>query len=168
MSAARRQSQRGFTLIEVIVAFAVLAMALGLLLGMLSRGLGQVKQAGNETEATLHAQSLLDTLGTLGPIAPGATDGDFEDGRYRWRLQVAETRDPAPPPPPAPGEPLPPAQPPTGLAVPVLYRVALDVQWGAAGPRQRLHFETLRLRAPPQGEGADAAGAVAAEAGGAP
>jgi general secretion pathway protein I len=159
---ASRVSQNGFTLLEVLVAFVILAVALGLLLGMLSRGLGQVSRSGDETEATLHAQSLLDTVGTLEPITPGSRDGEFEQGRYRWHLQVAPAPDPAPPPPPPAGSPAP--VPVPGLATPILYRVALDVQWGAAGPRQRLHFDTLRLRAPPeQAQGADTGPVIGGE-----
>ena len=136
--------ERGFTLLEVMVAFVILAIALGLLLGMLSRGLKQVAQAGNETEAALHAQSLLDAFGTLEAIEPGTRDGEFDDGRYRWRLQVDEAPDPAPPPPPPEGEP----QPNPGLGAPVLYRVVLEVEWGARTPAQRLRYSTLRLRSP--------------------
>ena len=142
---ARRQG--GFSLLEVLIAFTLLVTALGLLLGMLSRGMQQVRQAGNETEASLYAQSLLDELGTLQPLEPGARDGSFAGGRYRWRLQVSEAPDPAPPPMvegQVPPEPVP------GLAVPMLYRVVLDVEWGTAQPRQRLRFATLRLRAPPE------------------
>jgi general secretion pathway protein I len=161
------QRQRGFTLLEVMLAFVVLAAALGILLGMLSRGLHQVTASQSETEATLYAQSLLDQLGTIEPLGPGASQGDFDRGRYRWRLQVVPARDPAPPPPPAEGQPQPQATPVEGA--PLLYRVRLDVEWGAAGPAQRLQFETLRLRALPGAEGeaneaADAADAAAADA----
>ena len=149
MTTMRRGRQNGFTLLEVLVAFVILAVALGLLLGMLSRGLKQVAQAGNETEASLHAQSLLDALGTLEPIEPGVREGEFERGRYHWRLEVAESEDPAPPPPPPDGEP----QEVAGLGAPVLYRVALQVEWGAGAPAQRLRFATLRLRSPPANAG---------------
>jgi general secretion pathway protein I len=144
---SRIRAQRGFTLLEVMLAFVVLAVALGLLLGMLSRGLKQVTQSQAETEAALHAQSLLDALGTLEPLQPGTRDGEFEHGRYRWRLQVAQAQDPAPPPPPQEGAPAP--QPVATDGAPLLYRVLLDVEWGAATPAQKLRFETLRLRAPP-------------------
>jgi general secretion pathway protein I len=150
VTTARARGQGGFTLLEVMVAFVILAASLGLLLGMLSRGLHQVTAARSETEATLHAHSLLDQLGTLEPLAVGARDGEFDDGRYRWRLQVAPAADPAPPPPPAEGAPPPQAM--VGANAPVLYRVRLDVEWGDAGPTQQLHLETLRLRASPEGE----------------
>jgi general secretion pathway protein I len=146
MNASSTRGQRGFTLLEVMVAFVILAAALGLLLGMLSRGLRQVGQAQAETEASLQAQSLLDTVGTIEPIEPGTSTGEFGQGRYRWRMQVSEGADPAPPPPPADGAPAP--EPAPALVAPLLYRVALDVEWGSERA-QRLHFDTLRLRAPP-------------------
>ena len=43
---------RGFSLIEVIVAFALLAVAMGILIAILGGGLGQVRQAGDASEAT--------------------------------------------------------------------------------------------------------------------
>jgi general secretion pathway protein I len=142
----QRRRQRGFTLLEVIVAVVILATALGLLLGMLSRGMKQVKDSQAATEATLYAQSLLDQVGTMEAIAPGTREGNFSGGRYRWRLQVVPANDPAPPPPPAEDAPAP--QPVQTDSAPLLFRVVLDVQWGAAGPAQQLRFQTLRLRAP--------------------
>lgn len=158
MSRVRSARQRGFSLLEVMLAFGVLAVALGLLLGMLSRGLGQVTQAQGETEASLHAQSLLDALGTIESLEVGARDGEFAQGRYRWRLEVSPAEDPAPAPPPADGSP--PPQPVATGAEAQLYRVALDVEWGAATPAQQLRFETLRLRAPPGPDGGEATGAA--------
>ena len=136
---------RGFTLLEVLVAFVILAVGMGLLLAMLSRGLNQVRRAQDETEASLHAQSLLDSLGVIEALAEGERSGDFEGGRYRYRLQVREVEDPAPAPEVQPGAP--PA--PELLAGPTLYRIALQVEWGEGGPRQRLDYVTLRARTPP-------------------
>lgn len=131
-----RGRQRGYTLIEVIVAFAVLGVALMLLLGTLSNGTRQVRWAADSGRAALHAQSLLDGLGIEMPVVPGRADGTFEDGRYRWALEITPYVDPA----------LPPALvDPAGQQ---LFEIALDVDWGERGPRERLQVHTLRLRTP--------------------
>ena len=124
-----------------MLAFVLLSVAMGLLIGMLSGGLRQVGEASRATEATLHAESMLDTLGTLEPIEPGNKQGEFTDKRYRWSLDVAKVDDPAPVAANAgPSAPL--------EGGPELYRVALDVTWGKGGPRERLRFVTLRARTP--------------------
>jgi general secretion pathway protein I len=137
------RSHRGFTLLEVLLAFALLALSMGLLLGMLSGGLRQVSDAERETEASLHAQSLLDALGTLAPIAPGQTRGTFDEDRYRWTLDIREIPDPAPAPAPTAATPVTPL-----VGGPKVLRVALEVQWGDGGPRRRLEMVTLRARQP--------------------
>jgi len=136
---------RGFTLLEVLLAFVILAAASGLLLGMLSGGLGQVSRARSDTEASLYAQSLLDGVGVLEPIAPDARDGEFGGGRYHYRLQIAEVPDPAP----APPDSLASTVPVDPATMPKLFRLALDVRWGDR-PTQQLHIATLRARAPTQ------------------
>ena len=88
--------QRGFSLLEVILAFTLLAVALGILMAILGGGLTQVRGAADATVATLHAQSLLDEVGVLEPIEPGRRGGDFDNGRYRWDLEITEVEDPAP------------------------------------------------------------------------
>ena len=127
-------------MLEVMLAFVLLAMLMGLSIAALSNGLRQVRRAQDETEATLYAQSLLDGIGVLAPIAPGTRDGRFGDGRYRYRLDIREVQDPAPV-----------ASAPTAapdLSVPPrLYRIALLVQWGEGKAGQRLSLATLRARA---------------------
>lgn len=137
------RAQSGFTLLEVMLAFVLLAAALGLLLSMLSNGLRQVQQAQGETEATLYAQSLLDQVGVLEAIAPGRSGGEFDHGRYRYELEITEVPDPAPPAEPA----VKPAGAPITIGAPTLFRVALALRWGANQPAQQLHFVTLRARA---------------------
>lgn len=144
MNSTSVRAQTGFTLLEVMLAFVILAAALGLLISMLSNGLRQVRQAQGETEATLHAQSLLDQIGLLEPIEAGRSEGELGQGRYRYELEVTEVADPV-----APSEP---SEPTPGAVVvlnpPKVFRVALAVRWGANQPAQQLHFVTLRARTP--------------------
>ena len=51
---AMGRRQRGYTLIEIIVAFAILALGLTLLLGTLSGATRQVRAAGDAGRAALH------------------------------------------------------------------------------------------------------------------
>ena len=107
-----------------------------LLLGTLSNGTRQVRWAADSGRAALHARSLLDDVGIAVPITPGQSAGTFEDGRYRWTLDIAPFVDPDAPP---------------ALAAPDsggLFELTLAVDWGEAGPRERLRLQTLRLRAP--------------------
>jgi general secretion pathway protein I len=141
MSARRQQ---GYTLLEVIVAFAVLALALTILLGILSGATQQVRWAGDAGRAALHAQSLLAQAGVGEPLRAGHTEGQFENGRYRWTMDVEPWRDPstagASPQPVDPG-------------APQLLSLNLLVQWGDGGPRDRLQLQSLRLVTPnPLGE----------------
>ncbi|MDR6993310.1 general secretion pathway protein I [Luteimonas sp. 3794] len=121
-------------MIEVIVAFAVLGIALMLLLGTLSNGTRQVRWAADSGRAALHAQSLLDGIGIDIPVVPGSTTGEFEDGRYRWTLEIVPYVDPQMPPT---------LLDPSGQQ---LFEIALAVDWGERGPRERLQVHTLRLR----------------------
>lgn len=137
---ARGRRQRGYTLIEVIVAFALLAAALTLLLGTLSGAARQVRGSADAGRAALYAQSLMSQVGVGEPLEPGTRNGDFEDGRFRWSLDVRRWSDPA--------------QPSTALvdpAAPRLLEVRLGIEWGDGGPGQRLLLRTLRLMAPNAG-----------------
>lgn len=130
--------QRGYTLLEIIIAFAVLGLALTLLLGTLSGGVRQVRWSADSARAALHAQSLLDDVGVGEALAPGRRDGEFENGRYRWVLEVAPYRERAR------GGPVQPVDP----FAPRLLQLELVVTWGDGGPRERLQLQSLRLVQP--------------------
>ena len=133
----------GYTLIEVLVAFAVLALALTLLLGTLSGATRQVRWASDAGRAALHAQSLLADTGVGEALQPGRSEGEFEEGRYRWQLDVQPFVEAARPPSPL-SDPF----------APQLLRLRLAMAWGDDAPGQRLVVETLRLVQPdPTDEG---------------
>lgn len=150
VNVARRSHAGGFTLLEVMLAFVLLATAMGLLIAMLSNGLRQVRQAQDETDAALYAQSLLDQIGVLEAIVPVQREGEFDHGRYHYQLQISEARDPIPP-RVLPNAPATPAT--VTIAAPKLFRIAVLVTWGAAQQTQRLQLVTLRARAAPLFEG---------------
>lgn len=128
-----RGRARGYTLLEVVIAFGVLALALTMLLGILTNSSRQVRWAGDAGRAALLAESLLDRVDLEGPLREGRRDGDLEDGRYRWELAVRPWRDAARP--PGPVDP----------AAPRLMELEVTMEWGDAGPRERLALRTLRL-----------------------
>jgi general secretion pathway protein I len=140
--------QRGFSLLEVIIAFVLLAGAMGLLLAILGGGLAQVRQAGQASEAALHAQSLLAEVGVLEPIRPGRRSGEIERGRYRWTLSVSEVPDPLPPPDDEAAGELVETVGLQPVGQPVVYLLELDIAWGDGEGQRRLRLSSLRTRYP--------------------
>ena len=93
----RAEKTRGFTLLEVLVAVAVLGFALVSLLGLHIRNIDLIARDERVTAATLLARALMTEV-EIGPFPDlGATDGDFEldyPGRYpdlRWEREVLTT-----------------------------------------------------------------------------
>ncbi len=79
---------RGFSLLEVLVAFTILAMLLGALFQVFSAGLRAARAGDQYTRATVIAQSRLATLGVEQPLREGISTGS-SDGPYHWRITVS-------------------------------------------------------------------------------
>ena len=135
----RTHRQRGYTLLEVVIAFGVLALALTVLLGILSGATQQVRWSEDAGRAALNAQSLLDQTGVGVPLVAGHTEGQFENGRYRWTLDIAPWEDPTASPP---------TQQPVDPGAPKLFALELNVRWGDGTPRESLRLQSLRLATP--------------------
>jgi general secretion pathway protein I len=90
-----RIDSNGFTLIEVLVAFAILALTLIVLLQVFGTGLRTVDASERYLMATMLARSVLDDLGVETPVVPGERSGEIGDG-YRWTMQIAPSRTIAP------------------------------------------------------------------------
>ena len=78
---------RGFTLIEVLAAIALLAIAFAIALGALGKSAQNAARATALDAAVEHAQSLFAEQGLMAPLKDASTEGSFDDG-MRWTLKV--------------------------------------------------------------------------------
>lgn len=119
----------GFTLLEVLVAFVILALGLSVILRIFSGGLANAASADEYTHALLLAQSRLSELSAQ--PSEGETVGE-QANRYRWHGSVRPWVD---------------AGGAANSKAPVrLLAIEVSVDWGEAQEHsRRIVLSTLRL-----------------------
>jgi len=75
---------RGFTLIEVVVALAMLAIGLTVIIELFSGGLRLGRISKEYTQAMNYASLKMEEIATRRTIDEGEDTGEF-DNNYRWR-----------------------------------------------------------------------------------
>lgn len=87
------QGVQGFTLLEVMIAIAVLAMTLTVIYGSQSQSLSLAAEARFNTRATFLMNLKLAELES-GLVALGGDEGDFgeEYPDYRWKIEVDDAQ----------------------------------------------------------------------------
>jgi len=124
--AASRRRQSGFTLVEVLVAFAILAFTLATAYGVFSDSVRAVASGERHGVALALAESRLAEIDAMPADEPWDSEGDFND-TFHWRV---ETR------------PLPDSSAGGDAALePVL--VSVTVTWDRGAP---VTLDTIRLR----------------------
>ncbi len=90
MMASARSRESGFTLLEVLVALAILGVGVSLTLSLISGTLANIRKVQLRTRTIQHAQAVLELALLDDNIRkPTRFTGDFEDGT-RWQVQVDE------------------------------------------------------------------------------
>jgi len=125
-------SQRGYTLIEVLVAFAILAMTLAVLYRIFAAGLLNIGVSSEYLQAVLIAERQLEAAGAGESLQPGRREG-IALGKYSWTQTIAAA---------APAALVPGQQ--TRFAV---FRVNVRVQWPGGRDMREIDLETLRIAA---------------------
>lgn len=121
------RSQRGFTLVEIVVAFVLLALVLSTGFEIFSAGLKRAGELDDYSQAIVLAQSKLAAAGMEEPLAEGAVQGETEDRRFHWTMAITPTAEGFPPP----------DQPQPGPGTYMLFRVEVRVDWRGADQRER-------------------------------
>jgi general secretion pathway protein I len=85
-------ADKGFTLLEVMIAVAIIAIALTTLLGSQSQSVSFANSAKFETMAALLAQSKMSELVTLEKNRLTSDSGDFGDDYpgFTWEVRVSD------------------------------------------------------------------------------
>jgi general secretion pathway protein I len=130
----------GFTLIEVLVALAVLAVVLGAIGSVVGTTVNSIRSVDRRLPLLETAQNLLAALPDRDALQPGTQTGG--SGEYRWRIDVVPLAVSPPAPPPATASLLGAQQaaPPPPKWQP--YAITVRVQ-ASEGPPVRL--DTVRL-----------------------
>ena len=123
--------QGGFSLIEILVAFSIMALSLGVLLRIFAGG-GHIAATADEySRAILTAESMMASVGVDLPLRPGVQSGELADG-YRWDLNVT----------PYPFDPALLGGQNLGFKP---YWVELTVEWGDESDPRAFNLTSLRL-----------------------
>ena len=80
--------QQGFSLLEILIAFSILALSLGILLKIFSAGVNTAVVAEDYTTAVQIAESLMAKTGVETPLQAGQEAG-VENEKYHWRVVVS-------------------------------------------------------------------------------
>jgi type II secretion system protein I len=83
----------GFTLLEVMVAMAILAMALVAIYQLQSQSISLAVESRFKTSAALLAQSKMAEVETAAILSNHTEEGDFgpDYPQYGWRLEISAT-----------------------------------------------------------------------------
>ena len=124
-------SQQGFSLLEILIAFSILAFSLTILLNIFSGGLRRTMVSEEYQQAVIIAQSKLAAVGIEEPLDEGMQDGEIE-GKYFWTVQVQAFNLEA-----------------MGLDLEeekvLPYQVTVSVEWAAGRDKRRFELTTIKL-----------------------
>lgn len=80
---------RGFTLLEVLLAFVIFALAFATIMEIIAASTRSTVRARDYSEAALMAQSLMEQVGLDIPLEPGGWQGETEDG-FGWTVEITD------------------------------------------------------------------------------
>ena len=128
MASKRNFSQGGFTLLETLVALAVLAISLGVIYQIFGTSLRNMQYAKDYSTAQMLAESKMSELGKGIPLREGEFEGQFND-KYIWHMDVT---------------PLPFADDDGGNELKKL-KVDFSVLWESDNKKRSVNIRTFRL-----------------------
>ena len=134
---ARRRVDAGFSVLEVLVAFVIVALVVTALFRLFGGALGNAAAADEWTRAMLVAQSRLTLAASTTPLRETSDAGADESGTLRWRTSVL---------PYVPPDVDPDVERASEPMSTRLYRIRVDVSFAGGDGRERnVSLSTLKI-----------------------
>ncbi len=123
-------SDKGFTLIEILVAISILAISLVVILQLFSGALKSSRISDEYTTGIFYAREKMEEILLRDALTSGEQEGEF-DQAYRWRAQIVRMEQ-------------------TGEAaskLPIdMFQITVDVSWDRDSAGQGKHFQLSTLK----------------------
>lgn len=129
MSASSKQ--QGFSLLEVLVAFVVMGLVVGVLLQLFGSSMRGVALSAEYSFAVQVAESRMAAIGNEIEVEEGSVSGEEKGSGYRWEVVM---------------EALEPDEKMEKVPLPLqLYRVEVIVTWKSGDKPREFHLSSLRF-----------------------
>jgi general secretion pathway protein I len=133
-------SDKGFTLIEVVVALAILGVGLMVIIELFSGGLRLGRASMEYTKAVNYARVKMEETMVKPAIEEGTQEGESDDKIFRWQMGVKKVD-------------LLSIDKSIDYKPPVeLFQVKIDVFWKSGSKEKSTHIESLKAIKPEEDE----------------
>jgi general secretion pathway protein I len=130
---------KGFTLIEVLVAVAILGVGLTVLIELFSGGLRLGRASEEYTKAVNYARIKMEEIAVKPTIKEGSEEGEFNE-TFRWQVEVKKVEI-------LPIENKPDFKPPAQF-----FQVQINIIWKSGSKEKSTHIESYRTIKPEENE----------------
>jgi len=131
--------KKGFTLIEVLVAVAILGVGLTVLIELFSGGLRLGRASEEYTKAVNYARTKMEEIAVKPTIKEGSEEGEFDE-TFRWQVAVKKVEI-------LPIENKPDFKPPAQF-----FQVRINIIWKSGSKEKSTHIESYRTIKPEENE----------------
>jgi len=122
----------GFTLIEVVVAFAILSVGLTVIIELFAGGLRLARVSEEYTKAVNHGRIKMEEIAIKPKMEEGSEEGKFDE-TFRWRVGVKKVD-------------ILPMEKKPDLKVPVeLFQIQVKVIWQSGSKERSTSVETYKM-----------------------
>ena len=123
--------ENGFTLLEVVIALAILGIGLTVIMELFSGGLRLGRTSQEYTKAVNYASTKMEEISAQDTIEEGGDEGQFDD-TFRWQVGVEKVDL-------LPGDKGTDFKPPADL-----YHIRVSVAWKSGSKERTASFETYK------------------------
>jgi general secretion pathway protein I len=140
MKTDRSSRNKGFTLIEVVVALAILGVGLTVIIELFSGGLRLARASMEYTKAVNYARMKMEEITVKAAVEEGTEEGESENKIFRWQVGVKKVD-------------LLSIDKSVDYKPPIeLYQVKIDVFWKSGTREKSTSVESLKAIKPEEGE----------------